>query len=1151
MKTQTNLKILLIVLAFFSVVPLSAQSELFIATNGNDNNPGTKDRPLATLTGARDKARSTGAKTIWVRGGNYSFDSSCDLVSRDSGLKISGYKNEKAIFDGAVYLKSNDFKKVSNGGTLNRLHNKAKGKVFEIKINKNDIQDLLNQSTTQLSMNDIMIHASRFPNKGYAHINPGSIQNSSETVNTDGSDSQAKGAKFKLYESINSSKWAAEIKRTKKAEVTGYYSADWLSESSRVFSVNGGQLHLMDGSRYGLKDRGRANRLYVKHLLCELDQPGEWYYDSIDKKLYLWPLSPINNQSKIGIWAGSELINITNARDIKIQKITIQHVSRGKRGGDATIDIRSSESCEIAGVTFRYIAHIAVANIIDGKNCGIKSCDIFDCEGGFRCYGGTVTQNQIVHGKNYIENCHYTHIYSKDFYGKVAALKGAGNSFKNNLIHNTNGQPFSYSGVDHKIELNEAFNTGIEEGDGGVFYTGNSIWSFGTVLKHNFIHHNMSVPGLLGKGGFHCDDFDAGEQIRENVFYKGGWAAVKFNKSGGQTVINNIFLKGFLGVRNNTYRQSFYDTSIDLLKNDPNNKGKPNYIGRMLQAIGKPGWQNGLNENNWYSKVSDYWKNRYPRMDLLFKHYQNNKNMHAYESRYYDNLFNGNTKNKFGVFTPGTAERNNKDISLNIFQNPSSLNFKFKNRPADFPDIPFQKIGLYKDGYRCAVPNKDQYRKTVKQHFENRPVHDGNAKYNRNTVNNLIYYNSGKMVLNLIPCNGGTPNPPNPPASTTEYRYDLGTPTSPVFNEYTRMTNINKPGVYSWTKLNDLNIADRGNLNGANTMNRDFLFGQGISNTLVHNVENGQWRVVVTWGDAKDPRDNMRVMAEGKTMQRDINTNAGQFKNSDFTVEVTDGKLNLDFIDDGGRNNRWSVTRIWLRKVSSPAPNPGNDAPIGKNISLQKAGGNKKFVAAEPNNNRLIADRDAARSWETFLIEKHPRGGIALKALSNNKYVQVPNKDPNKAVEPDGNEKFAREQFEWKSMGNGKVALKSTHSGKWLQAAWNDDNAIVRARGNAPKNWETFNWKVVAVNRESTNEIDSSVNIYPNPANNILQISYEGELSDQINISIYDNLGRDVVSNTLNNQEQSIDISNLSPGLYFIKIRNNNELITQKSFIKQ
>ncbi len=1149
MKTQTKLKIMLIVLILFSSLPLSAQSELFIATNGNDNNSGTINSPLKTLIGARDKARSTGAKTIWVRSGRYSFDRSCALDSKDNGLKISGYKNEKVIFDGGAYLDPSKFKKAESN-LSSRLHNRAQGKIFEIKINDSKLIDLLKETTAQLSMNDIMMNVARFPNIGYGHINPGTLNNGSEVVNTDGNDSQARGAKFKLYESFDGGKWNKEINRNKFAMVSGYYSAHWLKESSLIFSVSsGGEFHLMDGSRYGIKDHSGPERLYVTRLLCELDTPGEWFFDPIDNKLFIWPTSPINSNSKIGIWAGPEFISVNSASDIKIQKMTVQHVGTGSTA-DAAIDIRNSTSCEIAGVTFRYIDKLVSANIINGKSCGIKSCDFFDYFNGFRCYGGTATKDNVEAGKNYVENCHFTQIYSKDFYGKAGAINGAGNILRNNLIHNINGQPITYNGVDHLIERNEAFNTGVEEGDGGAFYTGNSIWSFGNILRHNFIHHNMSVPGLIGKGGFHCDDFDAGEKIKENIFYKGGWASVKFNKSAGQTVINNIFIKGFLGVRNNTYKQSAYNTAIDLLTNDPNSKAKNNYIGRMLQAIGKSGWQNGLTEDNWYDRVSDYWKNRYKTMDFMFKNYQSNKNMHAYESRYYDNLFHKQTKNKFGVFTPGTAQRNNVEINLNIFQNPNALNFKFKNKPANFPDIPFEKIGLYKDGFRCAVPNKDQYRSNIKQHFENRPAHDDKAQYNRNTVNNILYYNSGQMILGLVPCNnsGG-----NPTQSITEYLYDLGTPTSPVFNNYTRMTNQNKVGFYNWTNLSALKNADRGSSNGVNNINRDFLFGEGKNNTIVHNVDNGFWRVVVTWGDAKDPRDDMRVMAEGNTMEQNISTNAGEFKNSDFTVEVKDKKLNMTFIDDGGANNRWSVTRIWLRKVDNVAPTPPptnisslvieaedftntggvyNDAFAGgSGLGVNETATTINYV----NNGdwaEYTVDVPATGNYGIEYLISTPSDGSQIQLLVDGTVVSTTNV-PNNGNWDNYTSLIAGNQIAL-STGVHTIRIVASSNTTWQ---WNLDK-IILSTGTSK-------------NSRTSKNLEELVYIYPNPVSSKLQIYYSSNLPEQTQINIYDSFGREILSYGFHKQGQSIDVQNLSSGIYFIRISNNNKLTYQKTFIKE
>ena len=42
-------------------------------------------------------------------------------------------------------------------------------------------------------------------------------------------------------------------------------------------------------------------------------------------------------------------------------------------------------------------------------------------------------------------------------------------------------------------------------------YTGGDIWSYGNVVKHNFMHHIMSIPDLLGRAAFYSDDYDGGE----------------------------------------------------------------------------------------------------------------------------------------------------------------------------------------------------------------------------------------------------------------------------------------------------------------------------------------------------------------------------------------------------------------------------------------------------------------------------------------------------------------------------------------------------------------------------------------------------------------------------------------------------------------
>ncbi len=214
-----------------------------------------------------------------------------------------------------------------------------------------------------------------------------------------------------------------------------------------------------------------------------------------------------------------------------------------------------------------------------------------------------------------------------------------------------------------------------------------------------------------------------------------------------------------------------------------------------------------------------------------------------------------------------------------------------------------------------------------------------------------------------------------------------------------------------------------------------------------------------------------------------------------------------------------------------------NGAPINQVITLRKTGGNRGYVAAEAANNRLIANRPVARGWERFRIESHPRGGIALKALSNNKYVQVPNTNIQASVRPNGNGKFAWEQFEWRSKGNGKVALKSLHTNRWLQAAWNEDNGVVRARGNSDQGWETFDWQVVSGAKQLTTEIASNdIIVYPNPGNQFIEV--KGTSSVDVQVTDIEGKLVSVRVTKSDNSTNSIFIEfelSVGPGVYFIK----------------
>jgi len=101
--------------AFLPLGGKEAQVELYVAPDGHDANPGTKDRPFATLTRARDAVRQIKKTSkepimVYLRGGTYYLDEPLVFTAKDSGSReapvcFAAYKKEKPVLSGGTVLK--------------------------------------------------------------------------------------------------------------------------------------------------------------------------------------------------------------------------------------------------------------------------------------------------------------------------------------------------------------------------------------------------------------------------------------------------------------------------------------------------------------------------------------------------------------------------------------------------------------------------------------------------------------------------------------------------------------------------------------------------------------------------------------------------------------------------------------------------------------------------------------------------------------------------------------------------------------------------------------------------------------------------------------------------------------------------------------
>jgi len=93
--------------------PAGAETaRIFVAPNGNDKNPGTLDKPFATLERAQQAARKVAGReavTVMLRGGTYYLAEPLGFSAADSGTKAApvvyqAYQKEQPVISGGVRL---------------------------------------------------------------------------------------------------------------------------------------------------------------------------------------------------------------------------------------------------------------------------------------------------------------------------------------------------------------------------------------------------------------------------------------------------------------------------------------------------------------------------------------------------------------------------------------------------------------------------------------------------------------------------------------------------------------------------------------------------------------------------------------------------------------------------------------------------------------------------------------------------------------------------------------------------------------------------------------------------------------------------------------------------------------------------------------
>ncbi len=535
----------------------------FVAISGDDANPGTKDKPFATLERARDAIRAlraggrlpAGGAEVRIAPGRFPVTRTFELAASDSGAAGAPivYRADDPArppeFDGGVRLTG--FRPLTDAALRERLPAGIRDRVVEVDLRACGITNLppmvlggyasgsgfQTRPTPELFFNGAALPRARWPNRGFENV----VDVHGTTI-TDkhGMRGSVEGAIS--YAGDRPARWTAEP----AGFLYGYWFHTWADSYEPIESIDPATHRIAlrkPWHRYGFRPGGAW---YGVNLACEIDEPGEWSLDPAGLRLRLLPPAPCE---------GAEIV-LSRFEGTMVKAEGIAHVAlvglAWHYGAADAVSVSRATNVMVAGCTIRNFGGDAMR--LDGLSNTVRSCDISGMgRGGISLSGGS--RKTLQPGGNAVENCHIHHLSRlHPTYTPAILLSGVGNRIAHCLVHDVASSAFRIGGDNHLVEMNEVFDVVVESDDqGGIDMWGNTTYR-GNVFLHNYWHHignraGSDATARVGRAAIRLDDAISGVVIHGNVFHRcgagtGWFGAVQIHGGKDNQVDGNVVSHG-------------------------------------------------------------------------------------------------------------------------------------------------------------------------------------------------------------------------------------------------------------------------------------------------------------------------------------------------------------------------------------------------------------------------------------------------------------------------------------------------------------------------------------------------------------------------------------------------------------------------------
>ena len=501
------------------------EQDLMVSPTGDDSNPGTREQPLKTLAAAKEKAQE--GSTVWFCEGTYLIANEIVFGAEDApNVTYRSIPGESVVFTASVAI--SDWE----SGTINGV---------DALIATVDTENWYFRS---LFMNGERLQVSCWPKEGTFQV---ADSRTEDSFHPDSDGWKVYGAFYAETDEI--------MDFANPGDVVIRLSHYWLDDLMSIHSIDT-QTGRIELSRGAARDIKIGDDFVYENVREALSEPGEWYLDRSEGKLYYIPQAgETAENTTVYAPVSDSFLRFDGASGIRFQGITFENSDwelfngegpgyneehplyanmqyttgayQANLGCPAAITVMNSSGIDFVDCAMENVSFLGIKFDENVRNCNVEACAFRHMGGSAVVIGGSKNELPAKTGDISVTDC------LVEYYGRV---------FNQSVgIHLV----FAENCTIANNEIHDGFYTGISAG---------WVWGYGeqptrnTKIQNNLIY-NIGVDGLLSDlGGIYLLGPQPGSILSGNVIYNvdcadGGYGANGIYLdagSSGWTIENNL-----------------------------------------------------------------------------------------------------------------------------------------------------------------------------------------------------------------------------------------------------------------------------------------------------------------------------------------------------------------------------------------------------------------------------------------------------------------------------------------------------------------------------------------------------------------------------------------------------------------------------------